>query len=129
MGKHLFDTRAVTQIKISCQDLGFQKFCLSEKEWVEISEMVENFKNPHIVAVVLRKRDLTSSEFLLNWKQAVFKLDKMVKPLATLLIQFSASSSKTFADEQSFCDDSVGMFSFILFVCNDTVFSKTYVIF
>ena len=59
---------------------------LSEKEWVELSEMVKILECPHTSSVVLRKRDLISNNYLLHWKQVVFKLDKMGKLLVTLLI-------------------------------------------
>ena len=51
MGKHLFDTRAVSRIKMRYQDLGSQESYLSEKEWVEFREMMEILKCPHAATV------------------------------------------------------------------------------
>ena len=47
--------------------------------------MVEILKCPHNATVALQKRDLTLGECLLHWKQVASKLDKMEKPLASLL--------------------------------------------
>ena len=66
MGKHLFDDRAVTRIKMPCpRSIGSQESYLSE-EWEELSELVEFLKCPHIATVALQKRDLTTSKYLLH---------------------------------------------------------------
>lgn len=73
------------ELKCVVQDLGSQESHLSEKEWMEISEMVETLKCPHAATIALQKRDLTPGECLLHWKQVVFELEKMERPLAILL--------------------------------------------
>ena len=73
------------ELKCVVQDLGSQESHLSEKEWMELKEMVEILKCPHTATVALQKQDLTPGQCLLHWKQVVFKLEKMEKSLATLL--------------------------------------------
>ena len=51
----------------------------------------------------------------------------MEKHLATVLSNSLILSQKRLLMNEAFSDSSVGMFSFILFVCNDTLISKTYV--
>ena len=96
MGKSLVDTRAVTRNKMRCPRSRTEKSYLSEKEWAELSEMVEILICPNIATVALQRRNLTPGECLLQRKQVVFK--------------FSASSLKTFADERIFYCNIVGMF-------------------
>ena len=75
---------------------------------MELSEMVEIFNCRHTATVALLKRDLTPRECLLHWKQVVFKLNGVEKPLAILLSNFLILCQKRLLMNEAF----VGMFSF-----------------
>ena len=51
MGKSLVDTRAVTRNKMRCPRSRTEKSYLSEKEWAELSEMVEILICPNIATL------------------------------------------------------------------------------
>jgi hypothetical protein len=69
--------KRLLELKNAVQDLALTGAHLTEYEWEKVERLVSVLEIPHKATISLQKEKLTPGECLMEWREVVFKLEKL----------------------------------------------------
>ena len=101
-GSKLAMCQRILELKDVIQDLAADDVKLTDREWEELERLVETLKVPDKATVSLQKESLTPGECLPQWREVVFRLQKLRYGIAMKISQCIESREKKLFESNIF---------------------------